>query len=191
MFYTFFCSTNKKKFICSKFAPWVQLRSCKPRKRPTECSLPSKFNTSKNNNCSLMKIQKSSDIGATDVAGETACEPVLEVASDENILDDYCKNKESGCDVKSSNATQDSVCVNHKTLARLKLTMHYLHCKTVMLNSKFCDAFINNKFFYSVLNWISRLNWIFAVKKTSTRAQYLLLERTQKHKKINRLSFAY
>ena len=103
-----------------------------------------------------MKIQQSSNTGATDVTGETACEPVLEVASDENILDDYCKNKELGCDVKSSNATQDSVCVNRKTLARLKLTMHYLHYKNVMLNSKFWDAFINNKFFYSVLYWISR-----------------------------------
>ena len=68
-----------------------------------------------------MKIQKSSDTGATDVTGETACEPVLEVSSDKNILDNYCKNKESGCDVKSSNATQDSVCVNRKTFGKIEI----------------------------------------------------------------------
>ena len=103
-------------------------------RRPAKRSLTSEFNTSKNKNCSLMKIQKSPDTDATDVTGKTACKPVLEVASDENILDDYCKNKESGCDVESSNATQDSVCANRKTLARL--TMHYLHYKNAMLNSK-------------------------------------------------------
>ena len=66
-----------------------------------------------------MKIQKSSDTGATDVTGETACEPVLEVASDENNLDHYCKNKESVCDVKSSNAT-GKIEINNVLLALQK-----------------------------------------------------------------------
>ena len=112
--YIFPFNQQKKLYlfqICS-FGTIKKLQN--PEKDPTKCSLPSEFSTSKNNNCSLMKIQKSSDTGATDVTGETACKPVLEVASDENILDDYCKNKESGCDAMSSNATQDPVCVNAK-----------------------------------------------------------------------------
>ena len=112
---------NQRKKIC--LFQIYSLGTIKKLQNPekTNKMQTSEFNTLKNNNCSLMKIQKSSDTGATDVTGETACVPVLEVASDKNILDDYYKNKESGCDVKSSNATQDSVCVNCKTFGKIEI----------------------------------------------------------------------